>query len=114
MPVAAVARRLGVAPSTLRTWDSRYGLGPSRHTSGRHRHYRAAGVGRLELMQRALLRGASTTEAARYDLQQTPRSFLDAPEIAPRPLPPRAEDMVAVRNGAAARRLRSAAVALGG
>src|SRR4051794_24186693 len=30
LPVASVARRLGVAPSTLRTWDRRYGLGPSR------------------------------------------------------------------------------------
>ena len=37
--VAAVARRLGVAPATLRTWDRRYGLGPSEHTSGAHRRY---------------------------------------------------------------------------
>ncbi|MEY3734595.1 MAG: hypothetical protein RL347_1954, partial [Actinomycetota bacterium] len=29
LTVAAVARRLGVAPATLRTWDRRYGLGPS-------------------------------------------------------------------------------------
>ena len=29
LAVAAVARRLGVAPATLRTWDRRYGLGPS-------------------------------------------------------------------------------------
>ena len=26
LTVAAVARRLGVAPATLRTWDRRYGL----------------------------------------------------------------------------------------
>ena len=26
--VAAAARRVGVAPSTLRTWDRRYGIGP--------------------------------------------------------------------------------------
>ena len=37
LPVAAVARRLGVAPATLRTWDRRYGLGPSVHAPGAHR-----------------------------------------------------------------------------
>ncbi len=29
LSVAAVARRIGIAPATLRTWDRRYGLGPS-------------------------------------------------------------------------------------
>ncbi|PRX44013.1 MerR-like DNA binding protein [Prauserella shujinwangii] len=71
--MASVARRLGVAPSTLRTWDRRYGLGPSRHTGGRHRRYGPDDVSRLELMQRALLRGASTAEAARYALAHLPK-----------------------------------------
>ncbi|MBB5154838.1 transposase-like protein [Saccharopolyspora phatthalungensis] len=66
LSVAAVARRLGVAPATLRTWDRRYGLGPSDHTSGRHRRYAPDDIARLEQMQRALLRGASPMEAARY------------------------------------------------
>nr|WP_312872559.1 MerR family transcriptional regulator [Kibdelosporangium persicum] len=69
LPVAAVARRLGVAPSTLRTWDRRYGLGPRGHTTGRHRRYSPEDVARLELMQRALLRGASPAEAAEYALK---------------------------------------------
>ncbi|RJQ69575.1 MerR family transcriptional regulator [Pseudonocardiaceae bacterium YIM PH 21723] len=68
LTVAAVARQLGVAPATLRTWDRRYGLGPSDHTSGRHRRYGPTDIARLELMQRALLRGASPAEAARYAL----------------------------------------------
>lgn len=68
LTVAAVASRLGVAPSTLRTWDRRYGLGPSEHTSGHHRRYDAEDIARLELMQRALLRGASPAEAARVAL----------------------------------------------
>lgn len=68
LPVAAVARRLGVAPATLRTWDRRYGLGPSRHTNGKHRRYSPSDITRLEVMQRALLSGASTAEAARYAL----------------------------------------------
>lgn len=66
LTVAALARRLGVAPATLRTWDRRYGLGPSDHTSGRHRRYGPTDVARLERMQEALLRGASPSEAARY------------------------------------------------
>lgn len=74
LPVAAVARRLGVAPATLRTWDRRYGLGPSRHTGGKHRRYGPADIVRLELMQRALLRGASTAEAARYALERMPKA----------------------------------------
>ncbi|WP_438387068.1 MerR family transcriptional regulator [Actinopolyspora saharensis] len=66
LSVAAVARRLGVAPATLRTWDRRYGLGPTEHSSGSHRRYGPEDVARLELMQHALLRGASPAEAARY------------------------------------------------
>lgn len=66
LTVAAVARRLGVAPATLRTWDRRYGLGPSGHASGKHRRYGPDDIARLEQMQRALLRGASPAEAARY------------------------------------------------
>ena len=51
LTVAAVARRLGVAPATLRTWDRRYGIGPSGHAPGRHRRYSPEDMGRLELMQ---------------------------------------------------------------
>ncbi|TQJ03104.1 MerR family transcriptional regulator [Amycolatopsis cihanbeyliensis] len=83
LPVASVARRLGVAPSTLRTWDRRYGVGPSKHTGGRHRRYGAADVNRLELMQRALLSGASTAEAARYALEHLPKSEPGAQAAAP-------------------------------
>lgn len=66
LPVAAVARRLGIAPSTLRTWDRRYGVGPSGHTTGSHRRYAPSDIARLELMQRALLKGAAPAEAADY------------------------------------------------
>jgi DNA-binding transcriptional MerR regulator len=72
LPVAAVARRLGIAPATLRTWDRRYGIGPSGHTTGRHRRYAPADIARLELMQRALLRGATPAEAAEYAMRAPP------------------------------------------
>ena len=64
LPVAAVARRLGVAPATLRTWARRYGLGPSRHEEGAHRRYAPADVARLETMRRLTLAGVAPAEAA--------------------------------------------------
>jgi transposase-like protein len=70
--VAAAARRLGIAPATLRTWDRRYGLGPSDHAPGRHRRYSADDLARLDLMRRALLRGASAGDAARLATSATP------------------------------------------
>ncbi|MBB4686390.1 MerR family transcriptional regulator [Amycolatopsis jiangsuensis] len=113
LPVASVARRLGVAPSTLRTWDRRYGLGPSLHTDGRHRRYGSSDVGRLELMQRALLRGASTAEAARYALEQMPRveaaPVVPEPAAVARPAPPSDDGEVPSR---LARRLSTAALAM--
>ena len=39
LSAGAVARRLGVAVTTLRTWHQRYGLGPSQHVPGQHRRY---------------------------------------------------------------------------
>jgi len=34
------ARRIGVAVTTIRTWDRRYGLGPTYREPGRHRETR--------------------------------------------------------------------------
>jgi DNA-binding transcriptional MerR regulator len=62
---AAVARRLGVAPATLRTWDRRYGLGPSSHVAGEHRRYTVEDVGRLLLMRELTLDGVGPADAAR-------------------------------------------------
>ena len=68
LTVAAVARRLGVAPTTLRTWDRRYGLGPSTHEAGTHRRYGAADLARLQTMRRLTLEGVPAVEAARLAL----------------------------------------------
>lgn len=65
LTVAAVAARLGVAASTLRTWDRRYGLGASAHKAGRHRRYTPADIARLETMRRLTLRGVPPADAAR-------------------------------------------------
>lgn len=68
LTVAAVARRLGVAPATLRTWDRRYGVGPSHHAVGAHRRYAPADVERLERMRRLMLSGVPLADAARLAL----------------------------------------------
>ena len=47
LTAGAVARRLGVAVTTLRTWHQRYGLGPSRHVPGQHRRYTPQDMDRL-------------------------------------------------------------------
>ena len=68
LTVAAVARRLGVAPATLRTWDRRYGLGPSDRRSGAHRRYSPEDLNRLEVMRRLTFDGVAPGEAARVAL----------------------------------------------
>jgi MerR family transcriptional regulator, light-induced transcriptional regulator len=59
-----VAALLGVSPITLRSWDSRYGLGPSTRAEGRQRRYSDADVGRLRRMRRLIDRGVRAREAA--------------------------------------------------
>src|SRR5512144_2431207 len=68
LTVAAGARRLGVAPSTLRTWDRRYGLGPSPHTAGAHRPYSPSDVTRLVVMRGLVVEGVPPAEAAQIAL----------------------------------------------
>jgi hypothetical protein len=96
LTVAAVARRLGVAPATLRTWDRRYGLGPTLHAAGAHRRYSRADIARLEAMRRLVLDGVPPADAARIAVDQVPTvgmtaagppgpsgrlATLDAPEV---------------------------------
>jgi DNA-binding transcriptional MerR regulator len=64
LTVAAVARRLGVAPGTLRTWDRRYGLGPSTHEAGEHRKYCPEDLSKLMMMRRLISAGVAPADAA--------------------------------------------------
>ncbi len=66
--VGAVSRRLGIASPTLRSWDRRYGLGPSARTAGGHRRYSEADVARVERMSHLILGGVPSAEAARLVL----------------------------------------------
>ena len=64
LTVAAVARRIGVAPATLRTWDRRYGLGPSEHIEGEHRRYCPSDLAKLTMMRRLIVAGVAPADAA--------------------------------------------------
>lgn len=61
----AVARRLGVSPTTLRSWDRRYGIGPAAREDGRHRRWTPADVAMLEEMCRLTAAGVPPAEVAR-------------------------------------------------
>jgi MerR family transcriptional regulator, light-induced transcriptional regulator len=81
-----VARRLGVAPTTVRTWDRRYGLGPDAHTGGRHRRWTATDVARLERMCALTATGIPPAEAARTVLGETTQEPAPAGWASPEPL----------------------------
>ncbi|KJY26601.1 MerR family transcriptional regulator, partial [Streptomyces katrae] len=61
----AVARRLGVSPTTVRSWEQRYGIGPAVREGGRHRRWMPADVAMLEEMCRLTSAGVPPAEAAR-------------------------------------------------
>ena len=63
--VGMVSERLDISASTLRTWERRYGLGPTLRTSGGHRRYSALDIDRVDLMRRLLARGVTAQEAAK-------------------------------------------------
>ena len=78
--VAAVARRLGIAPATLRTWDRRYGLGPGEHAAGAHRRYSQSDLARLQIMRRLVASGIAPGDAAHRALTEDPALF-DTPNF---------------------------------
>ncbi|GAA2206768.1 MerR family transcriptional regulator [Nonomuraea monospora] len=82
--IGAVSRRLGVPAPTLRTWNLRYGLGPSRRSAGGHRRYDAADLRRLAEMKRLIAAGLPAAEAARLALA-LPTSSPDVALPAPSP-----------------------------
>ncbi|WP_169950028.1 MerR family transcriptional regulator [Microbispora sp. H11081] len=113
--IGAVSRRLGVPASTLRTWNLRYGIGPSRRSPGGHRRYDAADLRRLEEMNRLIRAGMPPADAAKLALRPrsasgdraapsgqaaaAPRSS-SGPEASPAPSEPRPPSAPAVRQAA--------------
>jgi DNA-binding transcriptional MerR regulator len=76
LTVAAVARRMGVAPATLRTWDRRYGVGPGEHAAGTHRRYSPDDIARLEHMRRLVIAGVPPADAARAARELDPSEIV--------------------------------------
>lgn len=68
LTIGAVARRLGLAVPTLRSWDRRYGLGPSAHEPGKHRRYTRDDFARLRRMSELTGEGVPPASAARIAL----------------------------------------------
>ncbi len=114
LSAGAVARRLGVAVTTLRTWHQRYGLGPSEHIPGHHRRYTRSDLVRLEIMRRLTAEGVSPAEAARW-ARQAPDPIANG-TVAPTSIHPTGRDgggtIPVGRAGPAARGLARAAMRL--
>ncbi|MFC8431080.1 MerR family transcriptional regulator [Streptomyces sp. NPDC057253] len=89
LSTGALARRLGVSPTTLRSWDRRYGIGPAVRTDGRHRRWTAPDVAVLETMCRLTSAGVPPAEAARAARAAA------SPEPAGDPTPPRTPEAAA-------------------
>ena len=83
LTVAAVARRLGVAPATLRTWARRYGLEPTGRSGGAHRRYTPEDIARLEHMRRLVISGVSPVEAARAAQSWDPQTVEPSADVDP-------------------------------
>ncbi|MFB7399912.1 MerR family transcriptional regulator [Streptomyces rubiginosohelvolus] len=71
LTTGAVARLLGVAPTTLRSWDRRYGIGPAAREDGRHRRWTGADIAALRNMCALTSAGLPPAEAARTVLAGT-------------------------------------------
>lgn len=78
--VGVVADRLGVPIATLRSWNQRYGIGPSDHSPGRHRLYSETDIATVEQMHQLIGDGASPRSAARaaLDTLAPPRADTDS------------------------------------
>jgi MerR family transcriptional regulator, light-induced transcriptional regulator len=71
LTASEAAHLIGVAVTTLRTWDRRYGLGPQDHQTGRHRRYDPDDVERLAEMRRLTASGVPPAQAAAWILHRS-------------------------------------------
>jgi len=79
--VRTVAERLGVPTATLRSWNLRYGIGPSQHSPGRHRLYSSADIAVVKRMHRLIGTGVKPGSAARTALDSMVPKRADAASL---------------------------------
>ena len=92
-----VARHLGIAESTLRSWHRRYGIGPQGSRPGRYRRYSEEDVARLRRMLDLIGLGMLASEAART---------VQAGELEPVPAERDVADLIAAARAADTERCR--------
>ncbi|MGW7432254.1 MerR family transcriptional regulator [Streptomyces sp. NPDC054861] len=83
LTTGSVARRFGVAPTTLRSWDQRYGIGPAARVGGKHRRWTAADLALLERMFALTNAGLPPAEAARVARADAASGAVPAPDSPP-------------------------------
>ena len=71
--MSSVSDELGVSPSTLRTWERRYGLGPAQREAGERRRYQPEDVDRLRAMIHHVRAGMSAAKRALAESALLPR-----------------------------------------
>ena len=64
LSIGEVAARMGVSPSAVRMWGTRYGLSASARSAGGHRRYTPEDLALLESVHRAVLAGTDPAAAA--------------------------------------------------
>lgn len=62
--VGTLSEMLGIAAPTLRTWERRYGVGPTFRTAGGHRRYTIVDADRVATMARFIESGVPAHDAA--------------------------------------------------
>jgi MerR family transcriptional regulator, light-induced transcriptional regulator len=79
--VRVVAERLGLPTATLRSWNRRYGIGPTGHNPGSHRLYSEADIAVVEHMRQLIDSGASPGSAAETALDTVAPTAPDAQSL---------------------------------
>ncbi|MER5352167.1 sigma-70 family RNA polymerase sigma factor [Kitasatospora sp. NPDC002551] len=95
LPTGGVAQRLGVSPTTIRSWERRYGIGPAHREAGHHRRWNHQDIAVLEAMCRLTARGVPPGEAARAALAERAAAHRGTG-----PVDPSGEPGTAARGGA--------------
>ncbi|PID97918.1 MAG: helix-turn-helix-type transcriptional regulator [Actinobacteria bacterium] len=82
LTVTGISVKLGVSPSTLRTWERRYGLGPTDRQAGSRRRYSTADIEALTHMVNLVRSGVSASDAAAVVLAQRSTTYPLSDDIA--------------------------------